>query len=676
VAELPPEILEQVEALRAEIAHHNRRYHELDDPEISDYDYDQLVLRLRGFEDQFPALAVDTSPTAQVGAAPSALFTPVVHPVPMMSLDNSFSHDELEAWAKRMERFIEGRITYCCELKIDGVAMSLRYEGGRFVRAATRGDGRVGEDVTANVATIEAVPKNLPAGAPSVLEVRGEVYLPLSVFEELKTAQIEAGQRPFANPRNAGAGSLRQKDATITRSRHLSFWSYQLGHMEGGPEVAGHRRSLELLAELGFPVNPNVRTVDSLADVFAYTQHWLEHRHDLDYEIDGAVVKVDDLAQRRELGSTAKAPRWAIAFKYPPEERTTLLKAIFVSIGRTGKATPFASLEPVFVGGSTVGTATLHNQDQVAIKDVREGDTVIVRKAGDVIPEVVGPVLALRREGAEPWAFPKQCPVCGTGLVRPEGESDTRCPNELCRARVTGWIGHFASRGAMDIEGLGEKRVMELIGLGLIADPADVYAINWDALRGVEGWGEISIKNLREAIEASKERSLARLLVGLNIRHLGGTMAATLAAATGHLDRIQAASEAELAAIEGIGPTIARSVAEFFADERVQPLLGKLRAAGVNLEGPTAPRLPQVLAGKAVVVTGTLEGWSREEAEAAIKARGGKSPGSVSKKTLALVVGAEPGASKVTKASDLDVPIVDEEGFAAILDTGALPDAL
>jgi DNA ligase (NAD+) len=384
-------------------------------------------------------------------------------------------------------------------------------------------------------------------------------------------------------------------------------------------------------------------------------------------------VKVDDLAQRRELGSTSKAPRWAIAFKYPPEERTTLLKAITVSIGRTGKATPFAVLEPVFVGGSTVVAATLHNQDQVAIKDVREGDTVIVRKAGDVIPEVVGPVLSLRPEGLEPWQFPTQCPVCGTDLVRPENESDTRCPNELCPARVAGWIAHFAGRGAMDIEGLGDKRVLELIGLGLIADPGDVYSIEWDRLHGIDGWGEVSITNLRNAIEASKHRTLARLLVGLNIRHLGGTMAATLAAALGHLDLIEAATEEQLAAIEGIGPTIAKSVSEFFADERVKPILAKLRAAGVNLEGPTAPTLPQVLAGKAVVVSGALEGWSREEAEAAIKARGGKSPGSVSKKTLALVVGAEPGASKVTKATELGVPVVDEAAFATILETGELP---
>jgi DNA ligase (NAD+) len=672
MAEVPQEIVEQATRLRDEIAHHNRRYYELDDPEVSDFEYDQLVRELQALEAQFPALALDESPTRRVGGAASALFTPVRHAVPMMSLDNSFTAAELEAWGVRIQRHVGGTITYCCELKIDGLAISLRYERGRLVQAATRGDGEVGEDVTANVATIAAVPKRV-AGAPEVLEVRGEVYMPLSVFERLKEAQLDAGLRPFVNPRNAGAGSLRQKDPTVTASRGLSFWAYQLGLVTPQPDFGRHSSSLEWASELGFPVNPHVTTVGSLDEVFAFTQRWLEHRHDLDYEIDGVVVKVDDLGQRRELGSTSHAPRWAIAFKYPPEERTTLLKRIVVSIGRTGKATPFAMLEPVFVGGSTVGTATLHNQDQVRAKDVREGDTVIVRKAGDVIPEVVGPVLALRPEAAQPWAFPTACPVCGTTLLRPEGEADHRCPNEHCPARVAGWIQHFASRGAMDIEGLGEKRVQELIQLGLVGrDPGDLYSIDWERLREVEGWGEVSIRNLRAGIEASKGRPLANLLTGLNIRHLGGTMAATLAAATGHLDRIMAASEEELAAIEGVGPTIARSVRAFFDDPAAGPLVEKLRAAGVNLEGPMAPTLPQVLAGKAVVVTGTLEGWSREEAEAAVKARGGKSPGSVSKKTVALVAGREPGASKVAKAEELGVPVVDEEAFRRLLDRGEL----
>ncbi len=671
MAEVPQEIQEQAQRLRDQVAHHNQRYHELDDPEISDFEFDQLVRELRELEAQFPALAMEESPANRVGGGASALFSPVRHAVPMMSLDNAFSAAELQAWGARVQRQVGDDVAYCCELKIDGLAMSLRYEGGRLVQAATRGDGKVGEDVTANIATIEAVPKRI-AGAPPVLEARGEVYMPLSVFERLKQAQLDAGLRPFANPRNAGAGSLRQKDPTVTATRGLSFWAYQLGEVIGGPPPTTHSQSLDWLRGLGLPVNPNVRTVTSLGEVFAYTQHWLEHRHDLDYEIDGVVVKVDSLAQRRELGSTSHAPRWAIAFKYPPEERTTLLHRIVVSIGRTGRATPFAMLEPVFVGGSTVGTATLHNEDQVRAKDVREGDTVIVRKAGDVIPEVVGPVLALRPAGAQPWSFPPDCPVCGTPLLRPEGEADHRCPNELCPARVAGWIQHFASRGAMDIEGLGEKRVQELIQLGLVADPGDLYSIDWDRLRDVAGWGEVSIANLRAGIEASKQRPLANLLTGLNIRHLGSTMAATLAAATGHLDRIVAAPEAELAAIEGVGPTIARSVRAFFDDPRVAPVVDKLRAAGVNLEGPMAPALAPVLSGQAVVVTGTLEGWTREEAEAAIKARGGKSPGSVSKRTVALVAGRDPGASKVAKAEELGVPVVDEAAFARLLETGEL----
>ena len=673
MADVPAEIVEQAQRLRDEIAHHNQRYHQLDDPEISDFEYDELVRELQELEAQFPGLAMDESPTRRVGAPVSTLFAPVRHAVPMMSLDNSFSAAELEAWGRRIQRHIGTEVAYCCELKIDGLAMSLRYEGGSLVQAATRGDGKVGEDVTSNVVTIEAVPKRVPLGPP-VLEVRGEVFMPLSVFERLKAAQLDAGLRPFVNPRNAGAGSLRQKDPAVTAARGLSFWAYQLGQVDGGPSFGRHSQSLDWVRDLGFPVNPHVRIVGSLDEVFAFSQHWLEHRHDLDYEIDGVVVKVDDLGQRRELGSTSHAPRWAIAFKYPPEERTTQLRQIVVSIGRTGKATPFAMLEPVFVGGSTVGTATLHNEDQVRAKDVREGDTVIVRKAGDVIPEVVGPVLAARPEGTEPWTFPHSCPVCRTALVRPEGEADHRCPNEHCPARVAGWIQHFASRGAMDIEGLGEKRVQELIQLGLVgADPGDLYTIDWDRLRKVAGWGEVSIRNLQAGIEASKSRPLANLLTGLNIRHLGGTMASTLAAATGHLDRIVAASEDQLAAIEGVGPTIARSVRAFFDDPRAIALVEKLKAADVNLEGPVTPTLPQVLAGKAVVVSGTLDGWSREEAEAAIKGRGGKSPGSVSKKTLALVAGRDPGASKVAKAEELGVPVVDEAAFTQLLETGDLP---
>jgi DNA ligase (NAD+) len=664
----------RADELRAAIAHHNRLYHELDAPELPDAEYDALVVELRAIEEQHPELRTPDSPTQAVGSAPSAQFAPVEHKVPMMSLDNAFSFEELAAWGKRMERYISGDVDYVCELKIDGVAMSLLYEAGELVRGATRGDGRVGEDVTANVRTIAAIPKKLQGRAvPSVVEVRGEVYMPTAAFEALNQRQAAADGRLFANPRNAGAGSLRQKDASITASRDLAFWAYQLGAVEGGPTFTTHQQTLDAIKGWGVPINPNIRVLGALEEVYDYCRHWLEHRHDLDYEIDGVVIKVDDLAQRRELGSTSKAPRWAIAYKFPPEERTTLLKAIMVSIGRTGKATPFAQLEPVFVGGSTVGLATLHNQDMVRKKDVRPGDTVIVRKAGDVIPEVVGPVLALRPKDLPEWQFPTVCPVCDGPLVRLEGESDTFCTNVDCPGQRVGRIGHFTSRGAMDIEGFGEQRAALFTQSGMLDDVGDIYSLTAGHLATIEGFGEVSINNLLAAIEASKSRPLPNLLIGLNIRHLGGAGAQVLARAFGDLDRILAASVEEVAEVEGIGPKIAASVCEFFSSPANREVIEKLRDAGVNFTGPEAPDVPQTLAGMSVVVTGTLEGWSREEAEDIVKSRGGKSPGSVSKKTTAVVVGESPGAAKLSKAESLGVPILDEAGFAHLLETGTLP---
>ncbi len=660
--------------LRAQIEHHNRRYHELDDPEITDADYDALAVELRALEEQHPELVTADSPTQSVGSAPSTQFAPVEHKVPMMSLDNAFSFEELAAWGKRMERYISGAVAYACELKIDGVAMSLLYQGGELVRGATRGDGRVGEDVTANIRTVEAIPKKLLATKrPDLVEVRGEVYMPSAAFVQLNERQEAEGGRLFANPRNAGAGSLRQKDASITATRNLAFWAYQLGAVEGGTAFTSHSATLDAMREWGVPINPNIKVLHSLEDVYDYCRHWLEHRHDLDYEIDGVVVKVDDLSQRRELGSTSKAPRWAIAYKFPPEERTTVLKTILVSIGRTGKATPFAQLEPVFVGGSTVGLATLHNQDMVQRKDVRPGDTVIVRKAGDVIPEVVGPVLALRPEGLAPWVFPTVCPACDGPLVRLEGESDTFCTNVDCPAQRAGRIQHFSSRGAMDIEGFGEQRAYQFTGQGILGDVGDIYSLAPEAIRSVEGFGDVSSANLLAAIEASKSRPLPNLLIGLNIRHLGGAGAQVLSRAFGHLDQILEASVEEIADTEGIGPKIASSVHAFFASPANREVIEKLRAAGVNFTGPTAPNVAQTMTGRSVVVTGTLEGWSREEAEDAVKVRGGKSPGSVSKKTTAVVVGDAPGAAKLAKAESLGVPILDEAGFTHFLETGELP---
>ena len=667
----------RVADLRKQIAYHNERYHTLDSPEIADADFDLLVRELLKLETEHPALVSADSPTTKVGGAPlSATFAPVVHRVPMTSLDNAMDEAELTQWGDRVARGLAGEpATFVCELKIDGLAMSLRYENGSFVQAATRGDGRIGEDVTANVATIAALPKRLAKGAPEVVEIRGEVYMPIASFEALNERAAAAGQPLFANPRNAAAGSLRQKDPRITASRELSFWCYQLGEVIGGPEFTSHHDTLEFLRALGFPVNPEVRVVNDLAGVYAFAGHWQEHRHDLPYEIDGAVAKVDHLAQRELLGFTSRAPRWAIAFKFPPEERTTVLRDIQVSVGRTGRTTPFAVLDPVFVGGSTVRMATLHNEDQVRIKDVRPGDTVIVRKAGDVIPEVVGPILSLRPKGSKPWQFPKICPCpLATELVRPEGEADTRCVEPACPYQRDQRVIYFGSRGAMDIEGLGERTVFQLSDAGLITDPADIYSLTVEQLLGLEGFAKISVEKLLAAIEGSKTRPLPKLLTALGVKGLGPSASEALSLAFGTLDSILAADEAALATTGGVGPVIAGSICRWYSIDANKVFFEKLRKAGVEFGKVEVSRMQQVLAGKAVVVTGTLERFSREEAELAIKARGGKSPGSVSAKTFAVVVGDSPGASKITKAQELGLPILDGDGFDQLLATGELPD--
>ena len=685
---------QRVEELRAQITYHDTLYYEQDSPAISDADYDALVRELRHIEEQHPELVTADSPTQRVSGAPSALFSAVRHVVPMMSLDNAMDVDELRAWADRIARVAPEALgaDFVCELKIDGLAMSLTYERGRFLRAATRGDGVTGEDVTANVATIAAVPEQLvwPAdlGAlPEVMEVRGEVYMPVSSFEELNRRQLEAGLKTFANPRNSAAGSLRQKDPKVTAGRDLSMWAYQVGALQGGPALAMHHDALDLLRRCGLPVNPEITVVHGIDEVFAFCTRWQEHRHDLDYEIDGVVVKVDDLELQRRLGATSHAPRWAVAFKFPPEERSTKLLDIHVSIGRTGRATPFAVLEPVFVGGSTVGLATLHNEDQVQLKNVRPGDTVVVRKAGDVIPEVVGPVLSDRPKRSKPWRFPTSCPSCGGPLVRLPGESDTFCTNLDCPAQRVQRIVHFASRGAMDIEGLGEKRVVQLVEAGLLSDPGDIYALDRQRLIELERMADVSADNLLQAVDQSRGRPLSRVLVALGIRHLGPTGARALARAFGTLEALLEAEVEALAAVEGIGPVIADSAAEFLGSPANRVVIDKLRAAGLALTEPSAApggpataspdgdgHLPQTLAGKSVVVTGTLPRHSREEAEEAIVARGGKSPGSVSAKTFAVVVGSEPGAAKLRKAEELGISIVAGECFDELLATGEPPN--
>jgi DNA ligase (NAD+) len=683
-APAPSEAAERVEVLRALVAHHNERYHTLDDPEISDADYDDLVRELRTLEAAYPELVIDESPSNQVGATVSATFDPVVHRVPMMSLDNAMNRDELVAWADRVIKGLDGQVpTFVCELKFDGLAMSIRYEDGRFVQAATRGDGKVGEDVTANVATIADVPHELAkpsgSGVPKVVEVRGEVYMRTSAFDRLNERAVAAGDKPFVNPRNSAAGSLRQKDPAKTAERELSFWAYQLGDVEGGPAFSSHADTLAWVGELGFPTNEYVQRFATIDEVAAHCLFWQEHRHTLDYEIDGVVIKVDDPVQRDLLGFTSRAPRWAIAYKFPPEERTTTLIDIQVSVGRTGRATPFAVLDPVFVGGSTVGMATLHNREQVAVKDVRPGDTVIVRKAGDVIPEVVGPAPGNQRpKGSVAWKFPVDCPSCGVPLVLPEGEADTRCLNPSCPAKQVAKIAYFASRGGMDIEGLGEQMIEKLIGAELVTDAADLYSLTAEQLVALDRIGETSATNLVASIQGSKDRPLQKFLRSLGIRHFGPAASQALAAEFHTLDAIMERTNDELAAVDGVGGVIAGTITEWFAEPENQALIERFRAAGLNFGDPddavraaeAKALIPQSLAGKAIVVTGTVPGYTRDEAAAAITSRGGKSPGSVSKKTLALVVGDNAGASKLSKAEALGVPIVEAADFETLLATG------
>ena len=672
------------------IAYHRQRYYQDAVPEISDAEYDELESELRDLEFAFPELITAQSPSQTVGGGVTETFSAVVHRVPMTSLDNAMDADELVAWGERVLKGLpsDSIVNFVCELKIDGLAMSIRYEDGALVQAATRGDGRIGEDVTANVATIAVIPTTLisasGASVPQVLEVRGEVYMPIDAFEKFKAfkeaenlVRSAAGKKADpvpVNPRNAGAGSLRQKDATVTAGRGLAFWSYQLGEVIGGPDFTSHDSSLEFLRDFSFPVNPNIEVVESLAQVIEFCQKWQKDRHLLPYEIDGVAIKVNDLQQRETLGFTARAPRWAIAFKFPPEERTTLLKDIQISVGRTGRVTPFAVLESVFVGGSNVAMATLHNEDQVRLKDVRPGDTVTVRKAGDVIPEVVGPVLALRPDGLEPWVFPSVCPCPIKGeLLRPEGEVNMRCVETDCPSQRDQRIIYFASRGGMDIEGLGERTVYQLSDAALVGDPGDIYSLTVEQLLTLDGFAQKGAEKLVVAIDGSKTRPLPKLLTALGIKHLGPGASEALATAFGNLDDIMNANEDDLATVDGVGGVIAASLISWFAKSENKNFIEKMRTAGVEFGNVQISRLPQNLVGKNIVVTGSLIDFDREGAERAIKDRGGKSPSSVSKKTFAVVVGGEPGASKLTKAEELGIPILDELGFQHVLETGELP---
>jgi len=658
--------------LIADIRYHDHRYYVLDDPELPDADYDDLRRRLLALEEAHPDLVTADSPSRRVGAPPSDLFAPVTHRERLFSLDNAESPAEVAEWLARAERHLDRLVgSLVCELKIDGVAVSLTYEHGVLTRAATRGDGETGEDITANVRTIASVPLRLLGDPPAYMEVRGEVYLPLDEFDRLNARQAEAGDRLYANARNAAAGSVRQKDPAVTASRNLAVWIYQVGYLEGGPSLATHFETMEWLRGLGLRVHPGTETVTDVADVAGYVERVKAARNDLPYQTDGVVIKVNGLAEQAELGSTARAPRWAIAYKFPAEERVTRLRGIEINIGRTGAATPFAVLEPVFVGGANVERATLHNEDEVHRKDVRVGDQVVVRRAGDVIPEVVGPIPSRRTGEEKKWSMPSNCPFCEAPIVRPDDEKVARCSGGLaCPSRLREWLFHFAGRGGMDIEGLGYKTVDLLLSEGLISGPADIFFLEPDALLGFEGWGEISVNNLMDAIEAARDRPIGRLLVSLGIRHVGGTVARLLAREFGSIEALRKADEETLAAIEGIGPVIAESVADWFEDEDNQNLVRRLGDGRVRLSDPDwGQGLEKTLQGVRLVLTGGLESMNRNGARVAVEERGGKLVSSVSRMTTALVAGASPG-SKLAKAESLGIRVIDEDAFLRLIEHG------
>jgi DNA ligase (NAD+) len=671
----PADVAERARQLRELIEYNNERYFVFDEPELADAEFDALVRELRAIEADYPSLVTSDSPTQRPGGRPASTFAPVTHRLPMLSIDNAFSREELLAWGTRVQRLVTEPIRFVAEPKLDGLAVSLTYVDGVFTVGATRGDGVTGENVTENLRTLADIPPKLKGKAkdhPSLLEVRGEVLMPLAAFEALNRRQGDAGERLFTNARNAAAGSLRQKDPGITATRDLALFTYQLGIKEGGPRLRTHEETLAWMKALGFPVNPHIKAFDDLEGVFSFIEDIEHNRHSLGYDIDGVVTKVDDLGQRAEMGFTSRAPRWAIAYKFPPEEKTTVLRDIMVSIGRTGRATPFAVLEPVFVGGANVGMATLHNEDDVARKDVRPGDTVVVRRAGDVIPEVVGPVLAKRPPKTKPWKFPKKCPECGQPLVRVEGEANHHCVNVDCPAQRVQRLVHWASRGANDIEGLGEERVRQFVDAGLLEDAADIYALTVERLVPLDRIGERSAQLLVDAIEASKRRPLWRVLVGLGINHVGPTAAQALARAFDDMSSIMTATEEQLTAIDGVGPTIAQSIGRWYSIDRNRRLVERLRAAGVDPQGERGQQrevVDESFAGLTFVLTGSLEHRTRDEAAAEIAARSGKVTSSVSKKTSYVVVGESPG-SKLAKAESLGVTILDEAAFEALLAGG------
>jgi DNA ligase (NAD+) len=685
----PQADLRQEHRVLAELVEDARwRYYVKDDPTLSDAEFDTMMRRLEELEEAVPDLRTPDSPTQKVGGAVSTEFTAVDHLQRMESLDNAFSYEELESWAARLAREGITDPAYLCELKVDGLAINLLYEDGRLVRALTRGDGRTGEDVTPNVKTIDSIPHRLAPSddfpTPSLLEVRGEVFLPVEAFERLNESMVDAGKPMFANPRNAAAGSLRQKDPKVTASRALGMVCHGIGARKGFEPVA-QSQAYAALEAWGLPTSDRVRVVQGLEPVEEFVEHYGEHRHDVEHEIDGVVVKVDDVSLQRRLGSTSRAPRWAIAYKYPPEEVNAKLLAIEVNTGRTGRVTPFGRMEPTKVAGSTVEMATLHNAHEVKRKDVRPGDTVILRKAGDVIPEILGPVPGLRPEGLPEWVMPTECPACGTTLVQEkEGDKDLRCPNhQHCPAQVRERVFHVAGRGAFDIEGLGYEAAVALLEAGVIQNEGDVFDLDADKLRRTplftrapkksEGDQPVLSANgqrLVENLDKAKQAPLWRVLVALSIRHVGPTAARALATEFGSMEAIRAATEQQLASAEGVGPTIAEAVVAWFAVDWHRAIVDTWEAAGVTMADERDESTPRTLEGKTVVVTGSLVDFSRDGAKEAILSRGGKASSSVSKKTDYVVVGESPG-SKAEKAEQLGVPVLDEAGFKHLLEHGS-----
>jgi len=664
----------RIQQLRSEIRRHEELYYMHAAPELSDADFDVLMNELKTLEAAHPELLTIDSPTQRVGGRPAEGFASVEHLQPMLSLDNAYNEEDLRAFDERVRKSVavEASPSYVAELKIDGLSIALTFDDGHLLRGATRGDGSRGEDVTANVRTVRAIPLSLKSGPPGRVEIRGEVYLPKKAFARMNQEQEAAGEPLFANPRNTAAGAMRNLDPSLVAKRGLSAWMYQVVTPEGGPVVSPlHSGMLQDIKAWGLAVEPHWRECAGIDAVIAFCEEWRDKRHDLAFETDGVVIKLNDVQLRERLGTTSKFPRWATAFKFPAERQVAMLRRIEVNIGRTGAATPFAMLEPTVVAGSTISMATLHNPDDIIRKDIRPGELVIIEKAGDVIPRVVGPVNADPDRPQPRWVMPTACPVCNSPLHKPEDEAVWRCENSSCPSKLRRGLEHFASRGAMNIEGMGESLVGQLAESGLVKSLADVYHLTAEALEGLERMGKKSAARVMTEIEKSKGNDVWRLLYALGIRHVGERGAQVLADHFGSVADIQSASLAELQQVREIGPVLAEAVRTWFDEPRNRGLIERLHAAGLKLTGErtVAPGGPQPLAGKTYVITGELPGMSREDAAAKLQALGAKVTGSVSRKTTGLIVGAEPGSSKLEKAASLGISTLDEAGFLALLDS-------